>query len=127
MAHSEWKEPQKAIFAVRLQASDIRGLTIAPIHASYIINYANGLVGRHLKMLAQVAPFHLYDLVTPLEFKLWKAVGDLTALFWYPEIHNMDQYLVSPYVEAVVYMLTPLHIGRPRGMYCEHAGSIRVN
>ncbi|KAJ7658929.1 hypothetical protein B0H14DRAFT_2659261 [Mycena olivaceomarginata] len=34
-------------------------------------------------------------LCSPAVFKLWKANGVLGALLWYPEIRNMDEYLVD--------------------------------
>jgi hypothetical protein len=28
-------------------------------------------------------------------FATWRAVGEFAALLWVPEIHNLDEYLVS--------------------------------
>jgi hypothetical protein len=45
-------------------------------------------------MLVQVNSFHVYDLVDKLNFELTKAIGELSALLWFPEIQNLDEYLV---------------------------------
>jgi hypothetical protein len=59
------------------------------------MQYANSLIGRQFKTLAQVNVFHVYDLVDETRYLLTKAVGDLATLLWYPEITNQREYLVS--------------------------------
>jgi hypothetical protein len=90
-----WTAAQQKVYAIRLQATDASGLSIHPIQASYIMQYANFLIGRQLKTLVQVNTFHVYDLVDSLGFLLTKAMGKLSALLWFLEIYNLKEYLVS--------------------------------
>jgi hypothetical protein len=92
--NTRWSDNDRATFAVRLQSTDLNGLTVPPLRAGYMIQYRNGLIGKHFKTLMQTMAFHVHGLVTDEEFALIRAVGDLGALLWVHEIDDMDKYLV---------------------------------
>ncbi|KAH9949935.1 hypothetical protein B0H21DRAFT_803620 [Amylocystis lapponica] len=92
--NNEWDKKQDSVFAVRLRASSIDGLTLSSVRSDYIVQYKNALVGTHFKILQQLGVFHLYDgLCSDLVLDLWKASGELGAMLWYHTIRNMEQYL----------------------------------
>ncbi|KAG8914101.1 hypothetical protein FRC01_004225 [Tulasnella sp. 417] len=86
--------PKHKLLAARLQSTDTNGLTIPPIRASYIIQYRNGLIGKHFKTLQQTISFHLYgELENRPVFQIYKAAGFLGAVLWYHVIDDMDAYI----------------------------------
>jgi hypothetical protein len=92
---AQWNDEQRALLAIRLQSTDLSGLNVPPLRASYMVQYRNNLIGKHFKTLMQTLPFHIYDITTQKQFQLVKAAADLGARLWVPEIDNMDEYIVS--------------------------------
>ncbi|KAH8112205.1 hypothetical protein DFH11DRAFT_1545899 [Phellopilus nigrolimitatus] len=96
MLHTSWSDQQRTLFASRLQSTDTSGLNLTGnIRAHYMMQYRNGLIGKHFKILMQTMVFHLHGLTTPAQFQLAKATGELSAMLWYHEIKDMKQYLVD--------------------------------
>ncbi|KAJ3978496.1 hypothetical protein F5890DRAFT_1397533, partial [Lentinula detonsa] len=91
--HTSWNESKQALFTIRLQSTDTNGLTIPPIRAAYMMQYQNGLIGKHFKTLMQTSVFHIHDIVSINEFTLVKALGELGAVLWISEIDDLNQYL----------------------------------
>ncbi|KAJ7799762.1 hypothetical protein B0H14DRAFT_3491320 [Mycena olivaceomarginata] len=92
ITHTAWSPEEKQKYAVRLQATNVDGLSIHAIRSAYIMQYAGSLIGRQFKTLVQTNIFHVQSLVSDLKFKAWKAVGKLSALLWVPEIRNPMEY-----------------------------------
>ncbi|KAJ7032262.1 hypothetical protein C8F04DRAFT_1211182 [Mycena alexandri] len=92
ITHTPWSAEQKKTYALRLQSTNIDGLSVHPIRSTYILQYAGSLIGRQLKTLAQTSVFHVHGLVTDDYFTAWKAAGELSALLWVSEIRNPAQY-----------------------------------
>ncbi|THV00698.1 hypothetical protein K435DRAFT_793900 [Dendrothele bispora CBS 962.96] len=93
MFHTSLSDAQKNLFVIRLQSTDLDGLTVPPLRAAYIMQYRQNLIGKHFKTLMQTMVFHVHDLVTPEQFVLIKAVGDLAAVLWVSEIDDMEKFL----------------------------------
>jgi hypothetical protein len=94
MTHTSFNSENKKKYAIQLQATNRDGLAIGSFQASYIIQYANSLVRQQLKILAQVNIFHVYNCVDTAVLTLTQAVSELTALLWFPEIRDMEVYIV---------------------------------
>ncbi|KAJ7144866.1 hypothetical protein C8R43DRAFT_891028 [Mycena crocata] len=91
--HHNWTSAQQDLFTVRLQSTNLDGLRVPPIRAAYMMQYRNGLIGKHFKTLMQTMVFHVQDIVTPAQFALVRALGELGPLLWIPVIDNMSTYL----------------------------------
>ncbi|KAJ7821070.1 hypothetical protein B0H13DRAFT_1551076, partial [Mycena leptocephala] len=79
-------------YSIRLQSASTDSLSIPAIRANYIMQYAGSLIGRQLKTIAQTNIFHLHGLVTEHQLMAWRAVSELSALLWFPEIRNLAEY-----------------------------------
>ncbi|KAF7335904.1 hypothetical protein MSAN_02327500 [Mycena sanguinolenta] len=92
VTHTAWSPEEKQTFAVRLQATNTDALSIHAIRSAYIMQYAGSLIGRQFKTITQTNIFHVRGLVADLKFKAWRAVGELSALLWVPEIRSPAEY-----------------------------------
>ncbi|KIJ47112.1 hypothetical protein M422DRAFT_249424 [Sphaerobolus stellatus SS14] len=66
---------------------------LLPINGKTLVAYAGSLTGRDFRVLAQVAPFCLYDLVLAECLNAWLALGHLIPLVWQPEIGDINKHM----------------------------------
>ncbi|KAJ6563257.1 hypothetical protein B0H10DRAFT_2239490 [Mycena sp. CBHHK59/15] len=95
MNTEQWSDTDRHLLAIRLQSTDISGLTVPPIRAAYMMQYKNNLIGKHFKTVMQTLLFHIHEISTPEQFQLVKAAGELGARLWVPEIDDMREYLAQ--------------------------------
>ncbi|CAK5274493.1 unnamed protein product [Mycena citricolor] len=86
------KDDKKNLLITRLNSVDISGLGISPLAGQTLVQYAGSLTGRDFRVIAQVSPFVIFDLVDPECFETWKAMSKLVPLIWQPEILDIDVY-----------------------------------
>ena len=88
--------PKKELLKIRLNSLDISGLQLGhQLSGHTLVQYAGSLTGRDFRIIAQVAPYVLYDLV-PMEcLNTWVSLCNLVPLLWQPTIADIDEYIVS--------------------------------
>ncbi|KAI0751777.1 hypothetical protein C8Q80DRAFT_1099078 [Daedaleopsis nitida] len=87
------KENTKTLLATRLSSVDVSGLGISPLVGNTLVQYAGSLTGRDFRAIAQVAPFVIYDMVSPECYEAWIALSKLIPLIWQPVIYDVSTYL----------------------------------
>lgn len=92
---NQLKGPEnKDLLKTRLSSLDVAGLGINKISGHMLVQYAGSLTGRDFRVIAQVAPFVLHDLVSKACFDTWISLSNLIPLVWQPTIPNIDNYTV---------------------------------
>ncbi|KAH9036304.1 hypothetical protein EDB85DRAFT_1821811, partial [Lactarius pseudohatsudake] len=84
---------QKDLLKTRLNSFSVSGLQIPPLSGHLLVQYAGSLTGQDFRVIAQVAPFVLYDLVVPACFESWVSLSNLIPLIWQPVIQDIDDYI----------------------------------
>ncbi|KAG6808386.1 hypothetical protein H0H92_004302, partial [Tricholoma furcatifolium] len=87
------KPDKKEILIARLSSFDTSALGISSLSGSTLVTYAGSLTGRDFRIVAQVAPFVLYDLLEKDILECWNALGVLIPLVWQPHTDNVEEYL----------------------------------
>lgn len=88
--------PKKELLKTRLNSLNISGLQLGKQLAGHtLVQYAGSLTGRDFRIIAQVAPYVLYDLVPPACFNAWVSLSNLVPVVWQPTIMDIDEYIVS--------------------------------
>lgn len=95
MVRNQVNDEQKIHLIQRLNSVDVQGLGISRLSGETLVNYAGSLTGRDFRVIAQVAPFVIFDLVPDDVFEAWLALSELVPLLWQPVINDINEYSVS--------------------------------
>lgn len=92
---SKQDDKKKQLLIARLTSIDVTGLGISTLSGHTLVKYAGSLTGRDFRILSQVAPFVLYDLIPGPSYNAWVSLSNLVPMVWQPIIPNIDIYIVS--------------------------------
>lgn len=84
----------EALFHARLRSLSPDGLNVPSLLANYMCRHAGSLIGKHFKIIAQIMPFVVFDLVPEPVLNAWLVIGKLMVLLWHTEIVDLEKYLV---------------------------------
>ena len=82
---------KKELLATRLTDLDVSGLGVSKLAGRTLVQYAGSLTGRDFRIIAQVAPFVLHDLVSTFCYETWLALSNLVPLIWQPKIPDIKR------------------------------------
>lgn len=102
---SRLKIHDKSVVRDRLCSLPVDGLGISPLAGHILTKYAGSLTGRDFRIIAQLAPFVLYDMIEPNHMRTWLALAALVPIIWIQDIHNLDDYLVRILIFFLIHHL----------------------
>lgn len=87
----------KELLKTRLSSFDVSGLGpgVSKLSGHTLVQYAGSLTRRDFRLVAQAAPFVLYDLVPKPCYNTWVSLSNLVPLVWQAQIPDIDDYIVS--------------------------------
>jgi hypothetical protein len=85
---------KKELLKTRLTSFDVSALGINRLSGHTLVQYAESLTGRDFRVIAQVAPFVIYDVISKNCYKTWISLSRLIPLVWQPIIPDIDTYVV---------------------------------
>ena len=88
------KKGNKETLIVRLNSLNVACLSCPPLSGKTYVQFAGSLVGRDFRVICQIAPFVLFDLLPPESFDAWLALCALIPLVYQPAIYGLEAYLV---------------------------------
>lgn len=95
LVQNQVNDDQKKTLITRIDSLNVEGLGILRPSGTTLVTYAGSLTGRYFRIISQVAPFVIYDMVPPEVFDAWYALSTLVPLIWQPVIEDIDEYCVS--------------------------------
>jgi hypothetical protein len=92
----------KEILIQLLNSLDVHDLGLAPLRGETLVRYAGSLAGRDFRVIVEVGPLVLQGRIPPEAYEAWLALGRLVPLVFQPEISDLDVYLVSLVMHALL-------------------------
>ena len=86
---------EKKILSVRLQLFDTSGLGYSSISRDHFVQDPSLLSRVDYRVIVQVSPFILFDLIPSCFYDAWIALSCLMPLILQPVIHDLEGYIVS--------------------------------
>ena len=105
--------PKKELLKTHWNLLNVSSLQVGQqLSGCTLVQYAGSLTGQDFHIIAQVAPYMLYNLVLVVCFEAWVSLSNLVPLLWQPAIEDINEYIVSPSGTWCLMCLTKL-ISRP--------------
>ncbi|KAL1713292.1 hypothetical protein EV715DRAFT_267348 [Schizophyllum commune] len=124
---------KKKRLIARLDSLDVFELGLPPLRGQTLVQYAGSLTGHDFRVIAQVAPAVLFDLVDNNRYEAWLALCRLTPLALRPELKSLEAYLLSyrwlqPYDKLVGpgKSRRPAPLSEPLGVIAALCGAVAV-
>ncbi|KAG9089952.1 hypothetical protein FRC06_001282 [Ceratobasidium sp. 370] len=85
----------REVLKARINSLDLSGLGLSTPQGKTLVQYAKSLTGGDFRIVLQIAPLILYDLLPTRAYDTWLALSHLGPLAFQPEIEDVNEYLVS--------------------------------
>ncbi|TFK70456.1 hypothetical protein BDN72DRAFT_838978 [Pluteus cervinus] len=92
-AVSRQNQENKELLKARINSFNTCGLGLTKPRGSTLVQYAGSLTGRDFRLVLQLAPAVLIDLVPSEAYSAWLSLCRLAPLAFQPEISNLPHYL----------------------------------
>ncbi|KIY48737.1 hypothetical protein FISHEDRAFT_42751, partial [Fistulina hepatica ATCC 64428] len=88
-------DAKRELLKTRLNCLDVEGLGLdGRLSGHTLVQYAGSLTGSDFRIIAQVAPFVLHNLVSGPCYATWISLSKLVPMIWQPEIPDINDYKV---------------------------------
>ena len=85
----------KALLILRISSLNTSRLDLPPcLSGKTYVQFAGSLVGRDFRVIAQIAPFVLYNMLPDECYKAWLSLSNLVPLIWQPCIQDLEVHAV---------------------------------
>ena len=94
---------QKILVTIRISSFDTEGLGLSPLSGKTLVQFAGSLTGRDFRIISQIAPFILFDVLEEHIYETWLALSLLIPLIWQPLIEDTENHLVSYFFQLLIF------------------------